>query len=215
MNAPIDESDRATPLSYELPGVEKSRPPSTMALVVGSLIFGTLVAIAFMILLTSMNSPRVGRTYVVPCPSNLKNIGLACLTYANNYGGNFPNRIEDLILIEELKPDKFVCPSSRDSPATGTPAEQAAAISAGGHCSYVYVGKGFTLTMCDPGGFAAGRSMSAVVLAHENPANHKVGMNVLFVDGHVQFVAATSVAQLFAMYPPPAVPTTMPATNPG
>ncbi len=85
---------------------------------------------------------------------------------------------------------------------------------AGGHCSYTYVGKGFTATMCYRGGFAASFDPSKVVLAYENPGNHASGMNVLFFDGHVKFVTVTSVARLFALYPPPTVPTTMAAEKP-
>ncbi len=198
------------PLEYESPN-DRGGPRPTVIWIAAV----PLIALMALFLSLPLFSDRTDRGMAEPvrCAANLRNIGLASLTYARNFGGRFPERMEDLILVEEVSGEAFVCRTIHDTPVTGTLAEQAAALSSGGHCSYVYVGKGFTLTMCDPGGFAAGRLTSDIVLAYENPGHHKGGMNVLFVDGHVQFVAATSVAQLFARYPPPVAPATRAAAK--
>jgi len=89
--------------------------------------------------------------------------------------------------------DVFVCPSSADTPAPGaTNQAQAPNLSNGGHLSYLYVGKAFTTRNIDPGS-------NTKVVAYEPMRNHRNdGTNVLYADGHVEFLAAAQAKSLIA-----------------
>jgi prepilin-type processing-associated H-X9-DG protein len=92
----------------------------------------------------------------------------------------------------------FVCPSSNDERAQGeTTADVAAALSQPGHLSYVYAGRGLDAS-----------SPREAVVAHEKPDSHnRDGMNVLYADGHAEFVtrrlADHLVAEVEAGHNPP------------
>ncbi|MBW8034365.1 MAG: hypothetical protein FVQ79_01505 [Planctomycetes bacterium] len=93
--------------------------------------------------------------------SNLKGIGTACVVYAFDYNDNFPPDLEALIKEADLSPKTLQStrkPKNFDGP------------------SFIYI----------PG--QSGRNNPANVLAYENPAFLKDGTNVLYVDGHVEFV---------------------------
>ena len=76
----------------------------------------------------------------------------------------------------------FVCPASDDTPATGpTTRDVSDAIANGGRVSYIYLGKGHS----------ANAVTTEMVMAYEGRGNHAtriVGINILFGDGHVEFV---------------------------
>ena len=132
------------------------------------------------------------------CANNLRQIGLACLMYANVHADQYPDTLSTVLRDEDITSDVFVCPSSNDTPATG-PTTQAivANLTAGGHLSYIYVGKG--LTSAAPSG---------AVLAYEPLTNHGgAGMEVLYADGHVEFqdtvTARKIVSELQSGHNPP------------
>jgi prepilin-type processing-associated H-X9-DG protein len=129
------------------------------------------------ILLPSLNRARETANRI-KCASNMRQIGQALLQYSDTNHGQYPHRLEDLFLAESMTPNIFICPSSNDTAATGaTPQAQAAALAAGGHESYIYVP--------DLSSTASGQ---AVVL-YEPLENHsRDGINVLFLDGRVQFL---------------------------
>jgi prepilin-type processing-associated H-X9-DG protein len=148
------------------------------------------------ILLPSLNRARE-TAHRVKCGANLRQIGQAMMLYANENRGQFPPTVNELLVTQDITPEVFVCPSSSDTPATGINAQQAIVnIAAGGHQSYIYLGKG--------GNSAVGRD---VVLAYEPLSTHKVGFNALFGDGHVEFIygpiAARVEAELKAGQNPP------------
>lgn len=136
----------------------------------------------------------------IQCARNLSQIGQAMILYANDNSGPYPNSPAQLLTDEDITSMVFICPSSNDTPAQGaTKQAQAANLLAGGHDSYIYLGKGYT------------NNVSAnAVMVYEPPSNHTgSGSNVLFGDGHVSFVPAavvkTMIAQLKAgQNPPPA-----------
>ena len=119
------------------------------------------------------------------------------LLYANDHQGRYPDTMGDL-LEEDITTAVFVCPGSNDFPATGATTQATAVdLYAGGHLSYLYFGKGLI-----------GTPPATLILAHEPLANHQnKGMNVLFGDGHVEFItppAATMIlAELKAGHNPP------------
>jgi prepilin-type processing-associated H-X9-DG protein len=124
------------------------------------------------ILLPSLNRARETANRV-KCASNMKQIGNALLVYANANRGQYP---PDLVTLLNNSPalgvDTMTCPSSSDTPATS-----AATLNAGGHLSYIYV-PGMTT-----------RASSNAVLLYEPLTNHtNDGINILFGDGHVEFL---------------------------
>jgi predicted Zn finger-like uncharacterized protein/prepilin-type processing-associated H-X9-DG protein len=141
-------------------------------IVVGSIAV-LLIPCLISILLPALNRARE-QANRVKCASNLRQIGLACIIYANGQrDGAFPDSFQTLLKSgASLSPDVFVCPSSNDSPPTG-----ASGINVPGHLSYVYSGIGLT-----------NRAGNTDVLAYEPLGNHKNdGINVLYGDGHVEF----------------------------
>jgi prepilin-type processing-associated H-X9-DG protein len=124
----------------------------------------------------------------VKCASNQRQIGQAILLYANEHGGKYPDRLEDLFLAgADVVSELFCCPSSNDEKALGqTMAEIAANLSQPGRLSYVYLGKGLTTS-----------SPPETPVLYEPIANHdNDGGNVLFADGHVEWYSRKELAQL-------------------
>jgi len=114
-----------------------------------------------------------------------------------------------MILTTGLTPDILLDPRSADSRSPGVTKEaQATNLSKGGHCSYVYVGKGLT----DEVPFAG-----YVAVAYDRAiAPQSDGINILYADGHVQWQPGKSVATILAAATKPPIfpPTTQPATMP-
>jgi hypothetical protein len=142
------------------------------------------------------------------CGNNLRQIGLALLTYANNNGGRFPDTLNVLLDTAsdyEVTADVFVCPSTGDERAMGrTPAEQARNLTAEpGHLSYVYVGAGLTTQT------ATGDR----IIAYDNPHNHNdEGINVLYGDAHTEFLNPKQAVEAMAkLRPSGSAPATRPA----
>ena len=103
------------------------------------------------------------------------------MLYANENKGQYPPRLEDLLLTQQISSEVFVCPNTNDTAAPGlTSQAQAANLSAGGHLSYVYVGKNLTWKS-DP---------EAIVLYEPLKNNAGDGAMFLFAEGHVEFVDA-------------------------
>ena len=94
------------------------------------------------------------------CGSNLKQIGMALLIYANDHKDAFPPDLETLTRAAEMPAKGLICP------ATGLKE------------SYIYRGASLT-TSATPW----------MITVYETAGNHDGGgRNVLFLDGHVQWV---------------------------
>lgn len=106
---------------------------------------------------------------------NLREIAKAMMMYANDFKGRYPNDLGTLFDVARMDVATFVNPRGDTEVPVGLSREdQIAWVNAA--TDYVYVGAG------------KGASMdSEVVLAYENPAEMKDGINILFNDGRVEF----------------------------
>jgi len=109
--------------------------------------------------------------------SNLRQIGLAAIIYANEHNGKFPDTMAELAAGSDLTAETFISPSSNkqapppfaDPKALGQWAEQ--------NGDYVWVGKGLN----------ANRAGPDEVIAHERIGLNPDGMvNAVFADGHAE-----------------------------
>ncbi len=151
------------------------------------ILIGSLFLLSVFLPPSSKIGPRASAR--VHCASNLRQIGQAMLLYANDNGSKYPDHIEDL-LVEEIAPVAFVCPSTNDTASAAGPTTQAtqANFVTPGHCSYIYLGKGFTTA-----------ASAETILAYEPLKNHDGdGSNVLFGDGHVEFVEKQLMTKMLA-----------------
>ena len=144
------------------------------------------------------NPPRGGgRSNRVKCQSNLREIGQGLLLYANDHGGRYPQRLDELISTADISPQVFVCPSSNDQWATGQTTQQIVAdFGKAGRCSYVFLAAGMNSASV-PANF---------VVAYEPVDDHeKEGANFLFGDGHAEWRsdAKSLIKQLKAGVNPP------------
>jgi prepilin-type processing-associated H-X9-DG protein len=171
-----------------------------VALSVGGAVL--LIVLLVLILLPPLNRAREQNNRV-KCASNMRQIGQAIFIYASVNGGQFPDRLDKLL--PYTGSNVFVCPSCDDTPAPGaTPQIQASNLYAGGHLSYAYAGAGMN-TMNGPG------ALSTTPVLYEPLSAHRDGINVLYADGSVQFIARNAATALMATLAPPA---TQPATAP-
>jgi prepilin-type processing-associated H-X9-DG protein len=118
----------------------------------------------------------------VKCAGNMKQLYTAMVMYANNNNGAFPNKLEDVLTADPtLDRNAFICPDDDKAPPSASNAQTAAhEIASGKNSSYLYVGEGLTTS-----------ASADTVLLYEPLGLHKKhnpGMNVLFADGHVEFV---------------------------
>ncbi len=124
----------------------------------------------------------------VKCASNLRMIGLAMTLYSNENGGRYPNTLGDLVRKQDVSVEVFVCPSSvNEVPAQVKQAGgEAAAAWVNANADYVFVAMG-----------KANNLPPDAVVVYEKPENHEFeGINVLFADGHVEFVMFDAALEL-------------------
>ncbi|HEY8665921.1 MAG TPA: H-X9-DG-CTERM domain-containing protein [Tepidisphaeraceae bacterium] len=170
------------PLEYGRP---EPRKKSSLVLLIG------LISVVGMLLIFGILNANKPRVYYTPnwakCGSNLRQIGQAMMLYANEHHGKYPDMIEEL-LDEDFGAEILVCPSTNDTKAIGATTQAIAAnVATPGHLSYIYLGKGFT-SQCLPN----------TVLCYEPVTNHGDGSNVLFGDGHVEFMSAAQMKKIIA-----------------
>jgi prepilin-type processing-associated H-X9-DG protein len=214
---PVESSPLAAPdLSALAPQVEPQPQRQTKAWVVALWVGGGVVAtigLLLMVLLPPLQRARE-QANRVQCANNMRQLGQAMMIYANTSGGRYPDRVDRLLAY--MPAGSFVCPSTSDTPASGTtPQLLAADLAKGSHFSYVYVGQNYsTGSLQNP---------AVTIVLYEPLANHNDGINVLYADGSVNFLnrgmAVTTIAMLSARQPaapvgPPLPAATQPATQP-
>jgi prepilin-type processing-associated H-X9-DG protein len=187
-------------------GIRKTRDPAVGGkglAIAGIAVGGTsmVLSICTASLMMSILIPSVNRASEtanrIKCASNMRQIGQALLLYANDNHGQYPPNLEDLLPAGNVTSNVFICPSSNDTPASGsTPQALAAALSAGGHESYIYIPN-----------LNSSASADTIVLYEPLSDHSGDGMNVLFGDGHVEFdvkqQAAGMIAEIQAGFNPP------------
>jgi len=185
-NPPPSDSSASEPLEEARPTALAGKSARVIVIwaIVGTLVFAFIGSI----LLPALNS-RQSPPYRLLSASNLKQIGLAMIMYAKEHNHQFPDSMTTILANEDLTPDVFVNPGGSDNRAVG-PTTQAmlADFAKPGRCSYLYFGAGL-FSMGDP----------TTVVACEAPGSQAwagMGMNVLFLDGHVEFVTQPAARQI-------------------
>jgi len=174
---------------------------------IASILVCLALTIAASILLPAMNRAKETANRA-KCSKTLKALAHAVYLYANENHWICPDRIENLMLREDIAPEIFICPSSSDTPATGqTPEQTAAALATPGHCSYIYLANPQT-KFDDPN----------IVLLFEPMKNHGDGFHAVFADLHVEFITGAEAPKIQAelqahQNPPPSRPKISPPTS--
>jgi prepilin-type processing-associated H-X9-DG protein len=127
------------------------------------------------------------------CQSHLRELGQAILLYSNDNCGLHPPTLDVLVSGGYITPDMFICPSSGDRVAPGATTQQVvASIRANPrHCSYVQV-------IYIPRSRFNSTLPAEAVIAHEPLTNHDDGLNVLFYDGHIEWLDKAHANHLLA-----------------
>jgi prepilin-type processing-associated H-X9-DG protein len=182
----MPDQDLPQPLDYHTPENRKGSGQKVIVIVVITMALTGLLL--FTVLLPPLASTRASSN-LAKCESNMHQIGLAIIMYQNDHNQNYPNSLPEL-LEEQITPGAFVCPSSNDTASTGATTQAIAADWAKpGHLSYIYLGKGLNDKT----------AMADTVVLYEPMSNHAgEGMNVLFGDGHTDWVNATVGAKIIA-----------------
>ena len=123
----------------------------------------------------------------INCAGNLKGLGLASRAYAADYDACFPDDLSLLMVVGWMPMSAakvYTCPNTRTTPAGSL--EQ---FRAGGHCDYLYLGKGLT-EKC------RGLDPEKVILGCDKPGNHRDFFNVWVATGYVRGYAGSSIEEI-------------------
>ena len=122
----------------------------------------------------------------VMCASNLKQIGQALLIYANENQGAFAPDFATLLVTTDLMGEAFVCSNSGDKPTHDRELKRVRVqFASRGHNSYAYAPPPTKWSELDPN--------DAIAFERNSHYANDAGMNVLFGDGHVEYLAGEPV----------------------
>jgi prepilin-type processing-associated H-X9-DG protein len=122
----------------------------------------------------------------IQCASNLRQIGMVLMMYANSNSGFLPPDLPTgAAAVGVTSTQLFVCSESTD-----TPARNMGTVNSGKHLSYIYLGAGKQLMSL--------QNAAGVVLVYETAQHHRGGVNALFADGHVELLSPAVYNQLVA-----------------
>jgi prepilin-type processing-associated H-X9-DG protein len=140
----------------------------------------------------------------VKSASNLRQIGQAIAQYTQDYNGEYPDSFQTILVDEDITSGVFISPLRSETAAAGPTTQAAAAqLTAGNHSSYVYLGKGFSQSTV----------ASNIVVAYEKLLQPNAGTNVLFGDGHVEFVGPVTAGQIDSQAAAGKLPVTLPSST--
>jgi prepilin-type processing-associated H-X9-DG protein len=177
------------PLDYYVEQTPRRRSKTNVLVwVVGTVVLGgMLISVLLPSLCRSSETSNRAK-----CASNLHQIGLAILLYAQDNSGQYPPSLAVLPGQEQITPAVMICPSSNDEASfaadtAGVVTELSAAeTNAPGHkhcLSYVYNGKGLNIKTAP----------ATAIVVYEPLENHQGdGTNVLFGDGHAEWIDKTA-----------------------
>lgn len=138
------------------------------------------------ILLPSLNRARETANRVKSA-SNLRMIGQAILLHSNENRGKYPDTLAPLLTGQELAVQVFDNPRNGDLeiPADIINDPEALGLFVNDNGDYIYVGAG-----------KDNRVPADVIIAYENPEGLEDGINILFGDGHVEFILMEQALQM-------------------
>ncbi len=139
----------------------------------------------------------------VKCASNLHQIGLGLLLYANENDGHYPPDLAVMMREERMTANVFLCPDADDE-IDDVATQPADTLLGRHHCSYIYLGKGLVAPVSDT------RVIAVEPLAHHN----EDGINVLFGNGNVEWIEREKAVALLAACGLKADGSASPATSP-
>lgn len=114
----------------------------------------------------------------VKSASNLRQIGLGAVMYANNHDQKFPPDLGTIAADEDLAPSVFMNPRIDHGPAPAAPRDpKQLARWVNQHSDYVWTGAGKSVTV-----------PADVIIAYEKPEQNAEGINLLFANGSVAFL---------------------------
>ena len=137
------------------------------------------------VLLASLQLPAIRRQAVeqkakaldqAKCWSNLRQIGLAAVIYAETNDGQLPPDLATIYLTQDIQLGSFVCPHSNALPANDLP------LTLGQTCSYLWLGHS-----------AEPKAVVAVELLENHDGD---GGNVLHADASVKWLEAAPYRKL-------------------
>lgn len=129
------------------------------------------------LVLPALNRSRMTGN-MVRSASNLRQIGQAMLLYANENKGKYPKTMGELLLTQDITIEVFVNPQTKTrAPLDKTKDEQALWINTDSDYEYMGTGKN-------------NQAGPEEILAHEKFRPNSRGINILYGDGHVEFLQA-------------------------
>jgi prepilin-type processing-associated H-X9-DG protein len=180
----MPENAEPRPLEYESPVDRRRRRPSRRKtrIILSTIAGVTLFALISLSLLGHAINGFFFYKQRVVCSSNLRLIGQACQVYSNHHQGRYPTDFATLLAEEDISAEVFLCPWRNTVVPTTYPSSWVITGS-----DYVYAGAGLTTT-----------APPQAIVAYERPNAHDgEGMNILFADGHFEFIAKKDLPATF------------------
>jgi len=163
---------------FGIMGLNRAKDPRVggKRLSIAGIILGLIGLLIMGIVLTANLTEAREAANRMKCANNMIQIGKAILFYANDNHGYCPPDLPTLIASQSLAPALFVCPDDKVKPPPANLTAQQAAAWVNANSSYLYVGAGVRM----------GDHPSRILL-YEKDQNHGEGMNILFINGNVDW----------------------------